>query len=200
MSSIIYKNITIYRTVMQLLYKGKYMERFDPIKKILIERKPKELIELCFGDTVIAEFCKKNKIDWRGVDLNENFVERARKKGFDAVRMDIDIQSEIPKSDAKLMMGSLYHFQKDAIPFLLNVLSSSQLFILNEPVKNLSQKKITANLAGKLSDAGKGAENFRFTKEHLLKLAEEICEISPFSFYIAQEGKKDLTLVFERRI
>jgi hypothetical protein len=199
MSSIIYKNITIYRTVMQLLYNGKYMERFEPIKKILHEKKPKDLVEFCFGDTIIAEFCKKQNINWRGIDLNENFVERAVKKGFDADKGDIDFKTEIPKSEAKLIMGSLYHFQKDVIPFLLNVLSTTQLFILNEPVSNLSQKKITSNMAGKLSDTGKGAENFRYTKTDLVKLAEEICEISPFSFYIAHEGKKDLTLVFERK-
>jgi hypothetical protein len=156
-------------------------------------------VEFCFGDTIIAEFCKKQNINWRGIDLNENFVERAVKKGFDADKGDIDFKTEIPKSEAKLIMGSLYHFQKDVIPFLLNVLSTTQLFILNEPVSNLSQKKITSKMAGKLSDTGKGAENFRYTKTDLVKLAEEICEISPFSFYIAHEGKKDLTLVFERK-
>lgn len=199
MSSIIYKNITIYRTVMQLLYKGKYMDRFDPVKKILVEKKPKNLLELCFGDTVIAEYCIKNKIDWSGMDLNENFVARAQKKGFKAEICDLNFKTEIPKSEAILIMGSLYHFQTDAIPFLLNLLSSTQLFILNEAVNNLSQKKMTAKLSSKLTDTGKGAETFRYSKSELIKLANEICEITPFSFYIAHEGKRDLTLVFERK-
>lgn len=199
MSSIIYKNITIYRTVMQLLYKGKYIDRFDPVKKILLEKKPNSLLELCFGDTIIAAFCQKNNISWSGMDLNENFVARAQKRGFKAENCDLNFKTEIPKSDAILIMGSLYHFQKDAIPFLLNLLSSTQLFILNEAVNNLSQKKMTSKLSSKLTDTGKGAEKFRYSKPDLLKLANEICEITPFSFYIAHEGKRDLTLVFERK-
>lgn len=184
---------------MQLLYQGKYMDRFEPVMKILSEKKPKNLIELCFGDTIIADYCKMHKIDWSGMDLNKNFVTRAQKKGFDAAYCDLNFQSEIPRNEAVLIMGSLYHFHKDSISFLINVLSSTQLFILNEAVNNLSQKKMTSKMAAKLTDAGNGAEKFRYSKAELLKLANDICEITPFSFYIAHEGKRDLTLVFERK-
>jgi hypothetical protein len=199
MSSFIYKNITVYRAVMQVLYKGKYAERLDPVKKILIEKKCQSVLELCFADTLIASFCNKNKIKWMGLDLNKKFVERANKKGFTAEYSDLNYSVNLPKNKTIVMMGSLYHFQKDEVPFLLNALSSTDLFILNEPVINLSQKKMTAKLSASLTDVGKGPEKYRYSKASLLKLAEEICEICSFSFYIAHEGKKDLTLVFERK-
>ena len=46
---------------MQLLYTGGYKKRYSPIINCLPE-KCDSVIELCFGDIILAEYCKKNKI------------------------------------------------------------------------------------------------------------------------------------------
>lgn len=199
MASFIYKNISFYRAAMQVLYKGKYRQRFDPVKKLLLEKNCDSVVEICFGDTIIAEFCKEHQIRWKGMDANPSFVARAQKNGFQADLEQIHHHSVFPTCDAVVMMGSLYHFEKDSMPLVLSLLSSTRVLILNEPIKNLSQKKMTRALAARLSDSGKGPESFRFSKESLLQLANEITQLVPFSFYIAEEGNKDITLVFERK-
>lgn len=199
MPSLIYKNIRFYRMVMQVLYKGKYHQRFEPVKKLLLEKKCASVLEICFGDTIIASFCKDHHLPWTGMDVNASFVARAQKKGFQAELVDIHSQTTFPSQDAVVMMGSLYHFEKDSSTLLVNLLHSSRVLILNEPVKNLSHKKKLGNLAARLSDSGKGPEKFRFTRETLLQLADEITRVVPFYFYIAEEGNKDITLIFERK-
>lgn len=199
MSSFIYKNISLYRVVMQLLYAGRYNDRFSPVKKVLKEKKCASLLELCFGDVVLASFCKDNQIEWLGMDRNQQFVTNACDKGFNAICTKITLSTEFPEMDGALIMGSLYHFKKDSKELILKLMTTSRIVMVNEPIVNFSQKKISSRVAGFLSDSGDGPENFRFTKETIVNLAEEVCKIAPFSFYISELGKKDITIVFEKR-
>lgn len=198
MSSFIYKNITFYRAIMQVLYAGKYFRRFDPVKKILKDNKIKSVFELCFGDTVIAEYCRKNGIEWKGVDGNETFVVRAKRMEFKAEMGHIHSNMEFVQADAVIMMGSLYHFKEDAFNLVKKSLENSKFVIINEPIKSYAQHKTLGKAAAQLSNAGKGAENFRFDRKTLVALADSICTNSLYSYKIVHEGEKDMTLLFER--
>lgn len=198
MPGLIYKNITFYRALMQILYAGKYFRRFDPVKKIIKDKNIKSVFELCFGDTVIAEYCRKNGVDWQGIDGNKTFVDRARKMNFRAEMGNIHSKMEYIQSDAVIMMGSLYHFKEDAFDLVKNAFQKSKFVIINEPIKSYAQHKIVGKAAAKLSNAGKGAENFRFDRKSLIALADSICKDSLYSYQIIHEGEKDMTLLFER--
>jgi len=199
MSSFLYKNITIYRAVMQLLYKGGYYRRFDAVKEIISKNKPASVVELCFGDTVIAHYCRDQKMEWKGFDCNAEFVERAKKNRFDAYLVRIDENFRIPDADLILMMGSLYHFDIHAEKIVLTMLASGKMVVISEPVKNLAQKKSLKKWAAKLSNAGRRDESFRFNRKSLLALAEKICTDSLYSYRITHEGEKDLVLVLAKK-
>lgn len=185
---------------MQMLYGGKYYQRFDPVKKIIAEKKCKSVIEICFGDTVIAEYCKKHSIPWRGIDRNEKFVNRAKKMGFDARCEKISAEMKWEDSHCYLLIGSLYHFKEQSADLLKGLLHFTPLLILNEPVSNVSSGKgFSAKLGAKLSDVGDGPESFRFTKKSLEEMISGICKNLPYNYYIAYESKKDVTIVLERK-
>ena len=79
--SIIYQHILLYRFFMDILYVGKYKQRFIPIiNQIKLLPVNSQILELCFGDIAIADFCKKNRYNWIGLDINKSFVEHAQKK------------------------------------------------------------------------------------------------------------------------
>ena len=78
-TSIVYSHIFIYRMLMNVIYTGSYKKRFDAIMKCIATYKPGTVLELCFGDTIIANYCKQKNINWFGIDINETFVNRATK-------------------------------------------------------------------------------------------------------------------------
>src|SRR6186997_1587632 len=106
--SLVYSHIYVYRAVMNLLYKGRYRARFEDITGLL-ENGTRSVCDLCFGDTVIAEWCRSRGIEWTGVDLNPHFCSRARRKGFRVLEGDL-LTLDLPAADVFVMAGSLYHF------------------------------------------------------------------------------------------
>lgn len=199
MSSLIYKNIRIYRSVMQLLYKGKYYRRFDPVKQMLDQINPDSVLELCFGDLVIARYCREKNCKWYGIDKNESFIEYAIDEGFAVEKKNIDVNTKLMRTDVILMMGSLYHFHENAAELIKKMMNSADRILLSEPVKNLTSNRLYGKIAGKFSDSGAGSENFRYTRKSLTELAAKVCADSLFSYKIVYEGEKDLILVFERK-
>src|SRR6185369_996859 len=55
--SIVYSHIYLYRIAMNLLYSGKYYRRFTDIVDSMGSG-VSSVCDLCFGDTVIAEWCR----------------------------------------------------------------------------------------------------------------------------------------------
>lgn len=107
-TSLIYSDIRLYRVAMNLLYGGKYRRRFDAVVN-LIDPDATSVCELCFGDTIIADWCRANGIRWTGVDLNPHFCANARKRGHRVIAGDL-FSANLPSADVFLMVGSLYHF------------------------------------------------------------------------------------------
>lgn len=197
-NSFIYKNIHIYRILMNILYSLKYKKRFSEIVNEFSEN-DKNILELCFGDIYIADECRKRGINWMGIDISENFVKFANKKGYHAIKDDLTKIETLPLSDICIMCGSLYHFHNEIDLILGKMLASSQKIIISEPIVNLSSKK---NLIGKISkiltNAGKGAENFRFNKESIIDTLDELKNKMSFEYKIISI-KRDILIEIKKR-
>lgn len=197
--SLIYRNIHGYRFVMGLLYSGRYRERFlEVIAEIKKLPPPARVLELCFGDTYIAKFCRDNGYAWRGIDLNPHFVSQARKSDYDANCEDVGSLKTLPKAEVCIMIGSLYHFYPGIAEILAKMFNAADRIIISEPVSNLSsQKGLIGFFARKAADAGKGNEEFRFTRESFLKTIDALRVSLDFHIASSHQYGKDfiITLV-----
>ena len=198
-ASFIYRNLFIYRLVMNMLYSGGYRKRFNKIKILLETFKPLVVLELCFGDTYLASYCRKNHIQWKGIDINSVFVNSAIRKGYDARQADLVSLTTLPKADVCIMCGSLYHFNGNVQRLLQLILSSAPLFIISEPVKNLAAAKgIIGKIAQMLSNAGKGKESFRYDETSLIQMLNRECKILFFTYEIVGYFKKDILIAIKK--
>lgn len=199
-TSIIYKNIFFYRALMNLIYTGSYRERFEKIIETIEKEKPKSVTELCFGDTVIAAWCRSKNISWHGVDINENFVARAIKNGFSAERKDIALIEHMPAGDLFIISGSLYHFnvvQRKNI--FEKIFAVADRLIISEPVSNLSSKKgVIGFLARRSANAGKGEEQFRFNPETFIEMLDELKPVLNFTYTRLGYVKKDILVLLKK--
>ena len=195
-NSFIYTNIRIYRFVMSLLYAGNYYRRFAAICRLISGKK---VTELCFGDTVIAGYCRKHGIGWTGYDINPNFIKRAAVKGFDVHPGNIKVMKSFAKADVCILAGSLYHFHEDPNALFEKMLLCAPKLILSEPVINLSGRN---GIIGKLAKASAGvngaAQAFRYTEQTLLNELERLAEKMNFTFSIAGRIDKDLIIIIDK--
>jgi hypothetical protein len=197
--SLIYRNIWLYRRLMNVLYTSGYKQRFKKVTGIIDNYKPKSVLELCFGDIFIAEHCRSKNIQWTGIDVNENFTGYAKRKNFNATCSDLLSFSELPKADICVIVGSLYHFHKDVDALLSRMLEASDTIIISEPVKNLSDRD---NLAGRIAkrsaNAGKGNEQFRYNEITLKQMLEEQAKKLNFNFKVVDSYKKDSIIAIKK--
>lgn len=192
MSSFIYKNILFYRFTMNLLYKGNYTNRFDSVCEQI---QGKTVTELCFGDTIIAAYCKKKGISWQGFDINRNFVNKALEKGFSAKHADIR-NINLPSAETVIICGSLYHFHDQLEKLLTQILVASSRIIISEPVINLSSRKGIIGKLAKGSAAVEGEEqHFRFSEKTLLAEMERLSQKLSFKYEIAGRISKDIVII-----
>jgi hypothetical protein len=199
-TSIVYKNIGIYRMVMNVLYTGSYKKRFQLIGDALAKEKPQHVLELCFGDIVVANYCKSKSIQWQGYDLNHNFVEYALKNGFEAKCQDLLTVDEFPKNDVTIISGSLYHFTNEQLTQLLKkIVHSTSKLIISEPIINLSDSKgLLGYVARRQANAGKGNESFRYNKETFTKKMEEVSKEFNLKLEVLGFIKKDMVIMLRK--
>ncbi|MDD5571391.1 MAG: class I SAM-dependent methyltransferase [Bacteroidales bacterium] len=191
--SIIYRNVYMYRFVMNILYLFGYRKRFDDITKLL-SGSEKNVLELCFGDIFIAKACKNKGINWTGIDINMNFIKFAQKNGFNAQKNDISEMKSLPAADVCIIVGSLYHFHNETETMLMKMLKSAPRILISEPVKNLSAKKgFIGSISKILTNAGKGSENFRYNEESILKVMDDYKRNFNFTYKIISI-KKDILI------
>ncbi len=188
-NSIIYKNIHLYRLMMNTLYSLKYRKRFNDIVNEISEN-DKKILELCFGDILIAEECRKRNIDWTGIDISKNFVNFAIKNGYHAMMDDVTKLERLPSSDICIMCGSLYHFHDEIEKLLTKMLASAKRILISEPVINLSAKKgFIGKLSRILTNAGKGAENFRFDEHSIIVTLDSLKNKMKFEYRIISKSR-----------
>ena len=197
--SLIYRNIWLYRAMMNVLYSSGYKKRFEKVIRVIEDWKPKSLLELCFGDVIIAGYCKLNNIKWTGIDCNQTFVKHAISKNLDAKEANLLTLPEFPKADVCVIMGSLYHFQSDIHSLLSKMLKATDRIVISEPVKNLSDRKnIVGRIARRSANAGSGNEYFRYDESRLIKVIEEESKKLKFNFKVIDSYKKDLIITIEK--
>ncbi len=169
--SLIYSHIALYRGAMNLLYAGGYRARFRRLVEVL-GPDVTSVCEPCFGDTWIAEWCRTRDIRWTGIDLNPGFCRRARRLGFEAIESDL-LESPLPRADAYVMAGSLYHFHERAPEVLLRIFAHTNRFVLSEPIRNLSAGSGPLGcLARRATNPGSGPAAFRYDEPRLLAMLE----------------------------
>jgi hypothetical protein len=192
--SIIYRHILWYRIFMNVLYRGKYKQRFAPIiDQIKLLPYNSKILELCFGDVVIAEHCKRNRYEWTGLDINKSFVKYAQKQGYFAQAADLTTVLTLPSADLSIIIGSLYHFHSNTQQILGKILQASDQVIISEPVLNLSSSKgIIGAIAKRSANAGKGNELFRYTRSSFLDMVQTQSGVLNFQYEILSDQGKDL--------
>lgn len=194
--SLIYRHIVLYRLLMNLLYLGKYKRRFASVIAHLKTLPPgSRILELCFGDIYIADFCRKAGYKWTGLDINEHFIFRARKLGFDARHADLSSPVRLPQADVCVMMGSLYHFHSKAEAIVATMFAAAPTVIISEPIYNLSSKAgLIGLLAKRSANTGEGDASFRYTRETLLHLIDRCRARLKAEAIFTQDQGKDLIL------
>jgi hypothetical protein len=177
---------------MNLLYKGNYTKRFEAVIRLLNEQ---SAVELCFGDTLIAEYCFKNKISWKGFDINEGFVEHAKSKGYNAVVSDIRATPSFGKAEVCIITGSLYHFHYDIETLLKKMFECAPRILISEPVINLtSQTGIIGKLAKRSASVNGTEQEFRYTEKTLISELESLSKKLKFTFTIRNRISKDIII------
>jgi hypothetical protein len=194
--SFIYRHLLIYRFIMNILYGGGYKERFNRvIEQMKHSPRGSYILELCFGDTYIAEYCKNNGYRWMGIDLNLEFVEHAKKTGHDAFHLDLSTIDALPKAHVCILMGSLYHFHPDVMSILKKMSDASEVIIISEPVSNLSARKgLIGYLAKRSANVGKGNEAFRYDPQSFMTLIRESCVLLNRKISSFEEYRKDVII------
>lgn len=181
---------------MSLLYRGNYYKRLKPVLRLISGKK---VTEICFGDTIIAEYCRKKSIVWTGIDINEVFVENALKKGLSAERNDIFSIAKLPEADTCIICGSLYHFNMSLESLFTKMLECAPQIIISEPVNNLSNNK---GIIGKLARASANVEGkkqaFRYTEKTLLDALSELSKKLNFEFSLVDRFDKDIIILVKK--
>lgn len=187
-AGVLYSNIFVYRAFMNVLYRGHYRQRFEAITNLLQPR-PGSVCELCFGDTMIAAWCRGQGIRWSGVDRNHGFCVRARRRGFDVFEGDL-LAAPLPPADVYVIAGSLYHFHDRVAPLFDAMRDRTARLIVSEPVRNLtSQHGVVGRLASWIAHPGDRPANFRYDAETLLDAIREQQHRCGFTFTVVATGR-----------
>lgn len=196
-ASWIYKRIWIYRLIMSFLYLGRYRQRFQDIIALMTPEDHR-IIELCFGDIYIAEYCKKTSRQWTGYDINDVFVNYALERGHNAVSADILSLKKLPPADVLIFAGSLYHFNEN-LDHIWQLMTGATKIILSEPIKNItSAKNFMGKIGARASAVRNGAEAFRFERDSLIEMLDYFQETYNFTYEIVSE-KKDILIIINER-
>lgn len=175
-----------------MLYKGNYIRRFKAVIKLINE---KSVVELCFGDTFIADHCYKNNISWKGFDINKGFVGHARSKGYDAVLSDLRTTPSFGKAEVCIITGSLYHFHSDIETLLKKMFECAPRILISEPVINLSgQTGIIGKLAKRSASVNGTEQEFRYTEKALITELESLSKKLKFTFTVKDRISKDIII------
>jgi SAM-dependent methyltransferase len=179
---------------MNLLYPFGYARRF---REVIREIRGKSVVEYCFGDIIIARHCIKNDLQWTGYDISRNFVNFARKRGFDARIADVSLM-DAPVADCCIIAGSLYHFLPDPEPVISAMMRHSRRLIISEPVSNLSSGKgLTARIAAYLSRTPAGIHRERFDETGLEDTLRKVAVKNNFEISSIKRYKKDVIIVLD---
>ena len=170
-TSLIYRSAAGYELLMRGLYGRHYGDRMRAVSEQVPDGA--SVLELCCGPgTLYLRYLQTRTRAYVGIDVNPGFVERLKRHGIDARRVDLASSpgDPLPPADAVIMQASLYHFLPDPERILDRMLAAARdRVIVSEPVRNLASSDLP--LIGRLgrgaADPGVGGHGQRFTEETL---------------------------------
>ena len=173
-TSLIYRSAAGYELLMRALYGRHYGDRLRAVAEQVPDGA--SVLELCCGPgTLYARHLRRRVGGYVGIDVNPGFVERLRRQGVDARRLDLAHDEEpLPEADVVILQASLYHFLPHAERIVDRMLDAArERVVVSEPVRNLASSEVAliARLGRRAADPGVGGHAQRFTEQ---TLAEEM--------------------------
>jgi SAM-dependent methyltransferase len=169
-TSLIYRSALGYELLMGVLYGRHYAARMRAVASEVPDGA--SVLECCCGPgTLYERHLRGRTTNYVGLDVNAGFVERMRRRGIDARRVDLAHDPQpLPEADVAILQASLYHFLPEPERILDRMLAAARdRVIVSEPVRNLScsQNALIARLGRRAADPGVGGHAQRFTEETL---------------------------------
>jgi len=170
-TSVVYRTATAYALLMRALYGRHYGARL----RAVAEQVPvgSTVLELCCGPgTLYLRALRQRTTAYTGLDVNQRFVARLRRRGVDARLVDVS-GGPLPPADVVVMHASLYHFLPHAGEVVDRMLAAArERVIVCEPVRNLASSGVPliGSLARRAADPGVGGHAQRFTERTLDEL------------------------------
>jgi SAM-dependent methyltransferase len=174
-ASVIYRSAALYELIMRLLYGRHYRARMQAVADEVPDGA--SVLELCCGPgTLYLRHLRDRTSHYIGLDVNEGFVERLRRNGVDARRVDLSSDREpLPAADVAILQASLYHFLPRPEQVIERMLAAArQRVIVSEPVRNLASSGIPVigAVGRRAADPGTGAHAQRFNEQTLEALMD----------------------------
>ncbi len=172
-TSLVYRSAAGYELLMRVLYGRHYAARMRAVADQVPDGA--SVLELCCGPgTLYMRHLRPRISDYVGVDVNQRFVARLRRRGVDARRVDIAAaEVALPRADVVILQASLYHFLPRADRIVDRMLGAAgKRVIVSEPVRNLASSNMVmlSRLGARATDPGVGEHAQRFTEESLAAL------------------------------
>ena len=188
-NNVIYRHLWLYRVIMRLLYWEPYGKRFRHVCQQLRET-DSSVLELCFADVVVADYCRRHSRAWTGIDQSDAFVAYARRHRFDARQADLLRPDKLPLCDVCIMMGSLYQFRGELEDLFFRIKACSARFILSEPVNNWTcSTGLRRIMAVWLTRTEPYADPFRFTELSLVQTLNAMQHDIGFEYRIVHTAR-----------
>lgn len=170
MQSPIYWHPFLYRAAMKLAYGKRFSKRYHALTEFIPEGCA--LFEPCMGDArLYLDYLKKKNVNYSCGDVNPHFVNAARRKGIDAVEMNLMTETP-PQSDYILLHASLSYFIPNEEKLIAKLFSAcNKELIISESIDNMSNSSsgFTSMLGTWLSKAKVGQSKIKFTATTLKK-------------------------------
>jgi len=178
-TSLIYRSAAGYELLMRALYGRHYGDRLRAVAEQVPDGA--SVLELCCGPgTLYARHLRRRVGGYVGIDVNPGFVERLRRQGVDARRLDLAHDEEpLPEADVVILQASLYHFLPHAERIVDRMLDAArERVVVSEPVRNLASSEVAliARLGRRAADPGVGGHAGRFTEATFDDLMERYRE------------------------
>ncbi len=168
--SLIYRSATGYELLMRALYGRHYADR---MRAVANEVPPgSSVLELCCGPATLYRRCLRGRTSsYVGVDVNPGFVAALRRRGIEALQLDLAADDRaLPSADVVIIQASLYHFLPRAQRLVDRMLAAARdRVIVSEPVRNLagSEVAIVRVVGRRAADPGTGGHARRFDERSL---------------------------------
>ena len=169
-TSLVYRSALGYEALMRVLYGRHYSDRMRAVAEQVPDGA--SVLELCCGPgTMYVRHLRERTSGYVGIDVNAGYVDRLRRRGIDARRLDLATGEEsLPGADVVILQASLYHFLPRPERIIDRMLAAAgDRVIVSEPVRNLasSEVPVIARLGRRAADPGVGGHAQRFTEATL---------------------------------